>query len=480
MSRLTCALPALLAALFGLVQAAAAATICFEAELADELDFPFGIAEAQGASGELALCAPEGSGSAEAMGERRSTAIYHIGVPEDGKYIAWLRVRWNGVCSNSVFFHVGDAKQQEVADSLMDRWHWVPAGTWALKAGTTELRILNREDGIMVDQVALSTDNLNPGDAPLKANVTPARSDRERAPVRLFAGTGREDGQIGPKPDFYETHSPTQVNPLPPVNTVMLRSGQPATVKLWLRAGDPADASGKVSVHTEAPVDLRPGAEQPFTIPAGTNILGLAFELSARKDTPRRAWPLFARLHHADGRIEAQEMLLVRPFQWLVTGDLPCPETSGIETPAAMEAGIGRGFPGNAGGLRWRLAPEEATTPLGLLDMRKAVADKTYVMAYAYTALECPEPGDHLLEIRHDDMIRVWLNGEPVFTGTHCAPSDLTRSLAKVNLRRGTNHLLVKIAQRRNFWEFGIRVLTLKGGAATVTGGEVSHLASEK
>jgi len=167
-------------------------------------------------------------------------------------------------------------------------------------------------------------------------------------------------------------------------------------------------------------------------------------------------------------------MLVVRPFRWLVTNALPCPEPAGVEAATELEKHVARGFPGKVKGIIWRAAPEEAVTPFGLLDMRKAVADKTHVMAYAYTELDSGEAGVHLLDVRHDDMIRIWVNGERVFTSARCAPSDLTRRLVKVDLRKGRNHVLVKICQRRNFWEFDLRVLTAEGDPAQVTGSELS------
>ena len=459
---------------------APAATLCFEAELADELDFPFEIAEIEGASGGLAISTPEGSGSNEAMGGRRSAAVYRIPIPKDGIYLVLLRVRWNGVCSNSLLLTVDKGERQVVADNALERWHWVVSNPWTLKAGLTELRIENREDGILVDQIALTTEKLEPDEGTLEANLIPGPADDARVPLRLFAGTGPEGAQDRKGPDFFMSHDAERVTALDPARCLVLRPPASLPLRLWVRGSAHADETARVSVHTEAPVRIKPQAEQTFTAGKAKLLVRLAFDLSADANAPRSAWPLFVRLHHADGRIEGQKIVLVRPFEWLVTNAMGCPEPTGIDTPSPVEPHLERGFPGAAPGIDWKVAPDDAVTPLGLLDMRRAVADRTHVMAYAYTALDSPDAGEYLLDVRHDDMIRIWVNGKAVFTSTRCAPADLTRRLVKVSLRKGANDVLVKICQRRNFWEFGLQVRTVDGDLAPVTGREVASLVTAK
>ena len=131
-------------------------------------------------------------------------------------------------------------------------------------------------------------------------------------------------------------------------------------------------------------------------------------------------------------------------------------------------------------GVTWHAAGDDSTTPFGLLDMRRAVADKTYVMAYAYTRLVSPKEGEYCLDVRHDDMIRLWLNGEPVLTGLRAIPSDATRKLVKVHLKKGNNDIFVKICQKKNYWEFGLNVLTAEGKLAAVFGADIAGLVGEE
>ena len=57
-----------------------------------------------------------------------------------------------------------------------------------------------------------------------------------------------------------------------------------------------------------------------------------------------------------------------------------------------------------------------------------------------------------------------------MFTSRQGCSSDLTRKLAAVTLRRGDNHVLVKLTQAKNYWQFHTRFLTLDQRPAEVTG----------
>ncbi len=253
----------------------------------------------------------------------------------------------------------------------------------------------------------------------------------------------------------------------------MLRSGSRTPLVVWLRNNALAEATGKVVLALPEGVAATPDSAQAFQIAAGEPLHAVRFELAPQEALRRGVHSLVVQVQHADGKIAAQRVLLDRPLAWLVTDAMVCPKT-GLETPSPVEDHVAKGFPGAVDGVLWRGVPDAAITPFGLLDMRRAVADKTHVMAYAYTRVESPQDMQALLDVRHDDMVRVWLNGAEVFSSTDCLPSVITRQLVKVDLRKGENHLLVKICQQKNCWEFGARFLSLDRKPAPIFGLEVA------
>ena len=455
---------------------APAATICFEAELADDMTFPFEIGERAEASGGLALAVPEGIGDSAAFGGAPGQAVYHVLLPERRRYSIWLRVRWHDACGNSIALTAGDAKPIVVADSIMRRWHWVKAGRPIMPAGWNRILLENREDGVAVDQIALAGRGLwTPPQGTLATTTVPGPMEAPGGRPRLFVsafGAPVQDAAADARPGL--TPHKAGVTPLERIQTVALIPGRPVRVVAWLRSVAGLGGRGHVRLETAAPIDIRPTARQGFGLHAGAALGEVAFDVAPARDTPRRSWPLRVVVTHDDSFTESRQLRLVRPWQWLVTDAFDCPRRSGIDTPGPVEERLRSGFSGGAVG--WRVAPDEAFTPYGLLDMRSAVGNGRRVMAYAFTRVHSPKAGEFLLDVRHDDMVRVWLNGSVVLTSRQAAPSVASRKLVRVRLKEGDNDLLVKICQLGGCWEFGASFLTVDHQPAPVRGLAVAFL----
>jgi hypothetical protein len=73
----------------------------------------------------------------------------------------WVRAWWEGSCGNTVCIRVGDqGKNLTVGnDGTYDAWHWLEVPTsFALEKGTHTIYLLNREDGIRIDQLLVTSD----------------------------------------------------------------------------------------------------------------------------------------------------------------------------------------------------------------------------------------------------------------------------------------------------------------------------------
>jgi hypothetical protein len=72
--------------------------------------------------------------------------------------------------------------------------------------------------------------------------------------------------------------------------------------------------------------------------------------------------------------------------------------------------------------------------------------------------------------------MRTWLNAERIFTSTQSLPSPLPRKFTKVKLRRGANHVIVKLTQCILHWEFAMQTVTEEHEPADVVGRDVAGL----
>lgn len=149
----------------GAVAAQARGTkICFEAESAEKLEEPMclvsnGVENTSGA----VISIPEKAGNPPERCE--GSALYAFENPQKGDFTLWCRVWWNGECSNSFTVRINDAPAFLFGeDATYKAWHWVkyPVARTSpaikLDAGKVSLKIENREDGIMIDQIILSSD----------------------------------------------------------------------------------------------------------------------------------------------------------------------------------------------------------------------------------------------------------------------------------------------------------------------------------
>jgi hypothetical protein len=88
-------------------------------------------------------------------------ATYELQVAAAVTCKIWVRAWWEGSCGNTVCVRLGEqGKILTVGnDGTYDSWHWLEVpGTFSLEKGTITLYLLNREDGIRIDQILLTND----------------------------------------------------------------------------------------------------------------------------------------------------------------------------------------------------------------------------------------------------------------------------------------------------------------------------------
>jgi hypothetical protein len=88
-------------------------------------------------------------------------ATYELQLAGPATCKVWVRAWWEGSCGNTVCIRVGDqGKNLTVGnDGTYDAWHWLEVPTsFALEKGTHTIYLLNREDGIRIDQLLVTSD----------------------------------------------------------------------------------------------------------------------------------------------------------------------------------------------------------------------------------------------------------------------------------------------------------------------------------
>ncbi|MHC4556604.1 MAG: serine hydrolase domain-containing protein [Planctomycetota bacterium] len=169
--------------------------------------------------------------------------------------------------------------------------------------------------------------------------------------------------------------------------------------------------------------------------------------------------------------------------KWLICGDFPNPPHEGqsfydhthpcvgLETDYLKEHGGEKNIVPVIGMKHQR--PDKTTaewfehqSQTNIVDLRN-VLTKRYkdrlldnVVAYAYANIQAEQDCKKLLTVGSDDGVRICLNGELVHD--RLAKSNrLDADLLVISLKKGSNHLLVKVTQGSGSWGFALRFLNL-------------------
>lgn len=161
--------------------------------------------------------------------------------------------------------------------------------------------------------------------------------------------------------------------------------------------------------------------------------------------------------------------------RWYLLGPFDAPGTSGFDLSFPPEAGVELDgtYPGkDQRSLKWK--PSVTKDPLGQVNLIEALAGVREAVGYAYAEIESPRDQSVELRCSADDNLTVWLNGNRVLAQRQWLNGTrLDRFVARVDLDRGDNRLLVKICQGPqhvnpevpNNWSFQLRFCDATGAS---------------
>jgi tRNA A-37 threonylcarbamoyl transferase component Bud32 len=170
----------------------------------------------------------------------------------------------------------------------------------------------------------------------------------------------------------------------------------------------------------------------------------------------------------AKGRLTATSLLRTRAAlfparfveQWKVLGPFPPEAVRTVLDPAAFGKApdLAGEYPAEGGRtVRWIDARTAVSTHI-MLDHTVPLHDLFGTApggAYAYAAVEADADGEVELQFRADDDITIWVNGERV---AEARQANKTYLRAAARLRKGTNHLLLRVDNALLWWHFSVAV----------------------
>jgi len=172
-----------------------------------------------------------------------------------------------------------------------------------------------------------------------------------------------------------------------------------------------------------------------------------AFEALGGALTERNAWRVAGALGYL--------------YDWRVIGPFANDEGNGgfgRVYPPERELDFDATYPGDDGhAAAWR--DHRAADPGGRVVMHELMPLPSHFrVGYAHAVIDAPEATKARLDVFADDAIKIWLNGEKV-----AERGKRGGFKVDVELERGANPLLVKIANQKDYWAFRIQLTDRAG-----------------
>ena len=165
--------------------------------------------------------------------------------------------------------------------------------------------------------------------------------------------------------------------------------------------------------------------------------------------------------------LEAEEYWLRIGFPpesaWYVIGPFENDSNAGFDTayPPEEEVNLDAEYEGAGATINWEQWADDKSD--GLVDFQYMFEPDQWVAAYALTTVTSPETREVQLRVGSDDDVKVWLNGEEVFSRKIARAASPDQEVVSVTLNEGENQLLVKVCNREMGWGFYLRFTDQNG-----------------
>jgi O-antigen ligase len=149
------------------------------------------------------------------------SATYSVNITQHGRYRIWLRAWWSDGCANSIAASLDNQPAYLLGnDGNYHNWHWVRGPVTELRAGAHLLTLLEREDNMEIDEIALSNDDAFVPNGALAATQRISDSglriaDSKPTTTPVPTPTHTPEKSPDPEPFIVEPKSPPSVTQVP-------------------------------------------------------------------------------------------------------------------------------------------------------------------------------------------------------------------------------------------------------------------------
>jgi hypothetical protein len=191
-------------------------------------------------------------------------------------------------------------------------------------------------------------------------------------------------------------------------------------------------------------------------------------QLNAYKAVVRDKWPgtpneqkMSQLLNRGKTAQFGEAMGFVTTFD--VIGPFGCRDCSNFDTAFAPEQGMDRetSIDYNGQKLTWKAVVANPRT--GYLDFLPLFTTTDWVCAYALCQFSSPRSGDAQIRLGTNDTATLWFNGQKILSKNVERAAALDSDILPIRLKKGVNHILIKVCNTELNWGLYLRVTDAEG-----------------
>jgi len=423
--------------------------------------------------GRLCLRARQGANELQEPGTGR--ALYAFRLASPGRHRTWFRVRWGGsppgsiLCDNSWFARFDDGAPEVIGNETAEPdWFWQPGPELEFGPGLHWLQVELREDGPMLDRVAV---------VPASSRGAPGSLDA-LPPVSPHGLAGQRPPQ---EPD--RRLQDTEFCALP-TQSLVIGNGHlnEITVCASFQAVAGPGFRGTIEVQCPTAPGLVVRGDRVLAYDAATPYIRRVLTLEFPAELPRRVHPTTVTVQEAAGTVVLRTTVrFVKPCAWAFLGPFrdtsagshavyrftgairrlqqPCDDDPARLAARSDPATLGlAGLPAASGAEApaWRVIADGSCYDWsGAVDLLRVYGPTPPAFAYAVTWIEADAQLNHRSFLfQADDSGWLWVSGHLAVELPVDLPREANRLWTSVPLHPGVNPVVVKLTQNQMYWGF--------------------------
>ncbi len=432
--------------------------------------------------GRVCLRARQGANELQMPGGGK--ALYAFRAPRDAEYRTYFRVRWTddglgGIECNNSWFVGFDDRPVSVIESKPrwnrhtdNAWHWEQGPNVRLSTGVHWLRVELREDGVLMDRVAM----------------VPVGDFRRRPPLDALKPLTCE-GLVGERPPFNPQHPIQDLECWAlPTRSLVIGKGHANEITVgasWHGKG--ADGfQGTIDVRCATAPEVKVTGSRKIACGPSHRFAKSILTLDFPESAPRRFHRLEVRIiNQKRNTVFQDEIRLVKGYAWAFLGPfrrdrgnrtrartppgpLPEPRMPCDETPlrlAHLESTEALGLKDAAAAgdrpVQWRIISDGSCYDwTGAVDLTRLYGRRHFAFAYAVTWIQAQTRLRHRsFRFQADDAGWLWANGRFLAVLPVNVPREANRLWSSASLHPGSNPVVVKLTQNAGHWGFRFDVV---------------------